>query len=616
MVISSKKDFSFRTNLPNATFEYVKYPDSFRATLIQLANAAYNAFLSAHSNMNEIQQNMQQVPGHVKTALKLLATAPFPLLEKLLPLSLNNVERIGIECSNLSHTTHNKFADVQLLIGEVTELTGFSSGVTDQKLAETIIELNKTDAAKKAMKEKEAVIQRKYDEQAAKVRDAQNQFNEALKEIPTGLNSIMHQALGAAVDVFKHSLAATICVGGIRKNCMPGPIGSTAEEAANNAIDKAQQAHRALQEAETRYDAIFNELLNHHDNLTQVMVQLASLDMTKIDYEQLIPIFQQAIQYLSEIREHWGRLIEFFDELRIRVQITVKNSFTKFVDWMKTAQGMGVDYLTQEICAFYLDMLKDDVIGIHREAHLLYIIKDGCGASDEERNQLKDELMQDTKMVQAKVSRLAFQRKTEYKEANKQRRHEIETFIQQATIEAIGQKRPTFVKFMNTVDPKFSIMSRRTLSRKTIPTLYTKMNDLLKQFCSTAEYISLTLDIWTNRRTHPFLSVTDKSSKIVTDNASKNIKAFENLIIPGFESYFTDDDENKTDIELSDVNDSDSDVSDSDDDLNQDTAISIAISTQTMLNTVKDSFDNVTSKSELRLPCFAHALQRVVQGGL
>ncbi|CAF2625322.1 unnamed protein product [Rotaria sp. Silwood2] len=118
MVISSKKDFSFRTHLPNGTFNYVKYPDSFKATLIQLANEAYNAFLSAHSNMNEIQLNMQQIPGHVKTALKLLIAAPFSMLERLLPLSLNNIERIGFECSNLSYTTHNKFANVQLLIGE------------------------------------------------------------------------------------------------------------------------------------------------------------------------------------------------------------------------------------------------------------------------------------------------------------------------------------------------------------------------------------------------------------------------------------------------------------------------------------------------------------------
>ena len=67
---------------------------------------------------------------------------------------------------------------------------------------------------------------------------------------------------------------------------------------------------------------------------------------------------------------------------------------------------------------------------------------------------------------------------------------------------------PEFLRFMNTIDSKFSVISRRNLSRKTIPILYNKMNDSLKQFCSTAEFISLTLDIWTDRRMRPFFSIT------------------------------------------------------------------------------------------------------------
>ncbi|CAF1271198.1 unnamed protein product [Rotaria sordida] len=458
MVISSKKDFSFRASMPNATFSYVKYPDSFRATLIQLTNEAYNTFLSAHSNMNEIQLNMQQIPGHVKTALKLLATAPFPLLEKLLPLSLNNIERIGMECSNLSSITHNKFADVQLLIGEINELTGYSSGVTDQRLTETIIELNKTEAAKNSLKDKEAAIKQRYEEQAARVREAQREFNKALDKIPSGFNAIVQQAFGAVVDTFKVAMASKYCVGGLVKNCMPGPIGSTAESAKEGALQRANLALSALQLAEEQYQKTFVEMMDHYDNMKEIMVELASLDMTKIDFEQLIPIFQNAIKYLSEIRVHWGRLIGFFDTLRIRVQIVVKNSFTKFVEWMKTAQGMGNDFLTQEIRAYYLDMLKEDVVGIHREAHLLYIMsktyydvstenmmdqlaglaKMVVASSDDERNQLKNELMQDTKVVQDKVRRLALQRKNEYELANEQRQQEIEQYIQQISLEALG----------------------------------------------------------------------------------------------------------------------------------------------------------------------------------
>jgi hypothetical protein len=43
-------------------------------------------------------------------------------------------------------------------------------------------------------------------------------------------------------------------------------------------------------------------------------------------------------------------------------------------------------------------------------------------------------------------------------------------------------EREPFIKFMNTVDPKFTIISRRTLSRSTIPPLFTTMNDELKNF--------------------------------------------------------------------------------------------------------------------------------------
>ncbi|CAF3371732.1 unnamed protein product [Rotaria socialis] len=65
-------------------------------------------------------------------------------------------------------------------------------------------------------------------------------------------------------------------------------------------------------------------------------------------------------------------------------------------------------------------------------------------------------------------------------------------------------ERSAFIKIMSSVDPKFSITSRRTLRRTIIPSFYHKMNDLLKEFCSTTEYISLTLDIWSDRRTRSF----------------------------------------------------------------------------------------------------------------
>lgn len=98
-----------------------------------------------------------------------------------------------------------------------------------------------------------------------------------------------------------------------------------------------------------------------------------------------------------------------------------------------------------------------------------------------------------------------------------QRQQQLHDAIVQNLIVELGLplslvERPEFIKFMSTVDPKFTNTSRQTLTRKTIPCLYSKMNDELKKFCATAEYISLTIDIWTDRRTRSFFSITGKYS--------------------------------------------------------------------------------------------------------
>ncbi|KAL0172459.1 hypothetical protein M9458_032770 [Cirrhinus mrigala] len=70
--ISSSTDFSINKNPPKNGYKFIKYPDSFRACLMQVCNTGWWAFNEAHKSMDQIRLHTAQVPDYMKTAVKIL----------------------------------------------------------------------------------------------------------------------------------------------------------------------------------------------------------------------------------------------------------------------------------------------------------------------------------------------------------------------------------------------------------------------------------------------------------------------------------------------------------------------------------------------------------------
>uniref|UniRef100_A0A8B9H208 Uncharacterized protein n=1 Tax=Astyanax mexicanus TaxID=7994 RepID=A0A8B9H208_ASTMX len=81
--ISSKTDFSINKNPPKDGYKHIRYPDSFRACLMQVCNAGWCAFNEAHKNVDQIRRHSMTVPDYMKTAVKILFQGNEEVLEEI-----------------------------------------------------------------------------------------------------------------------------------------------------------------------------------------------------------------------------------------------------------------------------------------------------------------------------------------------------------------------------------------------------------------------------------------------------------------------------------------------------------------------------------------------------
>ncbi|CAF2128590.1 unnamed protein product [Rotaria magnacalcarata] len=210
----------------------------------------------------------------------------------------------------------------------------------------------------------------------------------------------------------------------------------------------------------------------------------------------------------------------------------------------------------------------------------------------------------------------------------------------------------SFKNFMNDVDSKYKPIHRRDLTRSFLPTLYKQCTSKLQEICAQAKHVSLTLDIWSDRRMRSYFGVTlhtiiddkyktfllsferlegkhtadklsaefdriiqlynlkDKIVRLITDNASNNLAAFDSIILPEFDDYF--------DEIVDDLSESESESNDKEID---DYTLTHGEQKQLQTHETDDSvyhatLNQVTEEEFLRLPCFAHCLQLIVNDGI
>lgn len=186
LLISTDTDFSMEENSPAAGFKLLKYPTSFRACLVQVTNEGWTAFNTAHTNMDQIRLQCSNVDVHVKNAVTFLLQGTPNEVEKILPMSLNKIQKVADDCLQLVNEVEEGFVGLMSLIAELLEASTNTKGVYEKKRKETEIAIQIATTHKARLEEDVEDSKKRLKTLDAEVADSQTEFKEAINSIPSG----------------------------------------------------------------------------------------------------------------------------------------------------------------------------------------------------------------------------------------------------------------------------------------------------------------------------------------------------------------------------------------------------------------------------------------------
>lgn len=243
--LSSKTDFSINKNPPIGGFRYIRYPESFRACLMQVCNSGWWAFNEAHKNMDQISRHTARVPDYTKTAVKILFHDNDEVTQAHLPGPLKNIQIISDECLKLSVETENHFTTIIKHIQELLTACMNSNAVYGNEMVEL---KRKLEEAK--MREQSAQETKKRTEQAMKdidkeLEQARNSFQKALDSLPTGWDLIKMEIVGGifqSISTLLNGLATLVANPRQLAETVPNNTGQGCSNAVDEIISYSKSA--------------------------------------------------------------------------------------------------------------------------------------------------------------------------------------------------------------------------------------------------------------------------------------------------------------------------------------------------------------------------------------
>lgn len=134
LLIATGNDFTLKTKSFKKQFEYLKYPESFRASLVQLTNIGWDAFNEAHINMDSMKLHMTNIDSYLKLLVNVMTEGTNDEVQYFSTKTLKKIELIADECLKLSLDVEARFL---LFMNVTTEASTVAKGSYEEKAKDT-----------------------------------------------------------------------------------------------------------------------------------------------------------------------------------------------------------------------------------------------------------------------------------------------------------------------------------------------------------------------------------------------------------------------------------------------------------------------------------------------
>ncbi|KAJ3352771.1 hypothetical protein GGF32_003581 [Allomyces javanicus] len=204
-LVATKRDFSIRESAPTGGFQFIKYPDSLRACLVQVTNGGLRAFNKAQTNMMRIKSLSQGMPDQIESVFKILVMGNVMEVQQVLPGVLASVTRDAQESERLAKDVDADFLAIMDLTGELLEACTNQKGLTEKQKQEADAAIAAMMLLRDSIAQQQADQAKRVEELKVATMKAEELFNETVRKMPSGWDMIGMNLV--------ESLGKTLCNG-------------------------------------------------------------------------------------------------------------------------------------------------------------------------------------------------------------------------------------------------------------------------------------------------------------------------------------------------------------------------------------------------------------------